>query len=433
MKILLVQAYLGGCEPPVYPLGLACIAAAILDHEVTIFDPNTKERPYDCLREVIERSRPELVGVSLRNIDSTNKSKVIFYYQGLAELLDVIRTSCSAKIVLGGSGFSMFAQEIMETQLSVDFGVYLEGESVFPLLVRNLETPSRVPSLFYRQGGQVRFSGAGKPVDADHWPLPARERLPLEPYLRGRDAIGVESKRGCALSCVYCIYGFLNGRSYRLKPPAQVVDEIEELLRLHGVTRFTFVDSIFNVPLDHARAICRELSSRRLAVTWSAWLNERFVDQEFLDLLLQAGCRHLIFSPDGFSNATLKGLGKQLSRQDILRSLLLVRTCGWEDVEVSYNFFKNPPGNSLGNCLGMLLFCVGAKLTLRRRVHFEFSVLRIEPHTGLHQIALEEGVVSESQSLLRPTYYTNRRTRSLEKMLNALLSLRQRRGCHADG
>lgn len=431
MKILLVQAYLDGRETPVYPLGLACIAASIPEHEITIFDPNIGELPYGRLREVIARCGPELVGVSLRNIDSTNKSEVVFYYQGLAELLQVIRSCCPAKIVLGGSGFSMFAQEIMENQPAVDFGVYLEGERVFPLLLRHLEEPAKVPSLYYRQDGHVRFSGPGHPLGGEQWPRPAWDRLPLAPYLQARAAIGVESKRGCALGCVYCIYGFLNGRRYRLKPPRRVVDEIEELARRHGVTRFTFVDSIFNVPLDQARAICRDLAGRGLPVTWSAWLNERFVDEEFLDLLLAAGCRQLIFSPDGFSDATLHRLGKQLSRREIVRSLLLVRRCGRQDVEVSYNFFKNPPGNSLANCLGMVAFCLWAKLLLRGRVHFEFSVLRIEPHTGLHRIALEEGVVNVSQSLLAPTYYTNCRTRHLERLLDGLLSLRLRRR-HAD-
>ncbi len=432
MKILLVQAYLGGRETPVYPLGLACIAATIPDHEVTIFDPNTAAQPYARLREVIERQRPELVGVSLRNIDSTNKSEVVYYYQGLAELLQIIRANSCAKIVLGGSGFSMFAREIMEAQPAVDFGVYLEGEAVFPLLLRNLETPFKVPSLYYRQDGEVRFSGSGVPLESDLWLKPAWNRLSLVPYLEGREAIGVESKRGCALGCIYCIYGFLNGRRYRLKSPVQVVDDIECLVRHHGVTQFTFVDSTFNVPLDHARAICRELAGRHLAVTWSAWLNEHLVDQEFLNLLHLAGCRHLIFSPDGFSDMALRRLGKSLTRRDILQSLRLVQQSGYDNLDVSYNFFKNPPGNSVGNCIGMMLFCMWAKLTLKHRVHFEFSVLRIEPHTGLHHIALEEGVVIEQQSLLQPTYYTNHRTRYLERLLDAVISLRQT-GPHANG
>lgn len=245
--------------------------------------------------------------------------------------------------------------------------------------------------------------------------------LALGPYQKRCDGIGIETKRGCSLGCIYCIYGFLNGRQYRLKRPERVVDEIEILVKEHGVTHFTFVDSIFNVPLSHARAICHEILSRNFTVSWSAWFNERFVDQEFITLLIQSGCKHIIFSPDGFSDGVLNKLGKNLSRKNIVNSFKLLQNN--TDIEVSYNFFKNPPGQSLTNFFGMLFFCLRTKLAMKKRVHFEFSVLRIEPHTELYRIALDEGVIYENQSLLKPTYYTNHQTRYLETLFNSLLSL----------
>ena len=45
----------------------------------------------------------------------------------------------------------------------------------------------------------------------------------------------VVDERGCVLDCVYCIYGFLNGKTLRLRTPARVVDEIESLVGNHGV------------------------------------------------------------------------------------------------------------------------------------------------------------------------------------------------------
>lgn len=421
MKVLLVQAYLGGNEPPVFPLGLACIAASIPKHETKVFDSNTVANPFDMLREIAVDFTPEIVGISLRNIDSTNKSDVVFYYTWLKDLIAAVQAGCSAKIILGGSGFSMFAREIMEQESAIDFGVYLEGENVFAELLNNLDTPYKVSSIFYRRDGKVHFTGNAPPVDINDPPVPSWGALALGPYQKGSDGIGIETKRGCSLGCIYCIYGFLNGRQYRLKRPERVVDEIEILVKEHGVTHFTFVDSIFNVPLSHARAICHEILSRNFTVSWSAWFNERFVDQEFITLLIQSGCKHIIFSPDGFSDGVLKKLGKNLSRKNIVNSFKLLQNN--TDIEVSYNFFKNPPGQSLTNFFGMLFFCLRTKLAMKKRVHFEFSVLRIEPHTELYRIALDEGVIYENQSLLKPTYYTNHQTRYLETLFNSLLSL----------
>ena len=106
MKVLLVQSYLGGNEPLVYPLGIACLAAGLRDHEVILFDTNTSTRPFDELGDIIASSKPDIVGISLRNIDSTSKRTVVFYYQYLKRTVDTIRSRSDAKIIVGGSGFS---------------------------------------------------------------------------------------------------------------------------------------------------------------------------------------------------------------------------------------------------------------------------------------------------------------------------------------
>ncbi len=424
MKILFVQAYLGGKEPPVFPLGLASLAASIPQHETKLFDTNTVTDPFNRLSDLAADFNPEIIGISLRNIDSTNKKKVVFYYKWLKDIIAAAKAGCSARIVLGGSGFSMFAEQIMKEQQDVDFGVYLEGEQVFAQLLDNLDAPQKVASVFYRQDGKVCFTGKAPSAELKNTSVPRWDALSLAPYQEHqewRDAIGVETKRGCSLSCIYCIYGFLNGRRYRLKAPERVVDEIEFLVQKHGVSSFTFVDSIFNVPLSHAQAICQEIIVRKISASWSAWFSESTFEPEFIHLVKQAGCNHVIFSPDGFSNAVLKKLGKKISTKHIIRSLYHLRQ--HKELEVGYNFFKNPPGQNLYNFIGMFLFCFLAKLIMGKRVHFEFSEMRIEPHTELYRIARQEGVITEEQDLLLPTYYTNRRTAFLNSLINTILRL----------
>lgn len=424
MKVLLVQSYLGGNEPLVVPLGLLSMATTLKEHDVQIFDTNRVDNPFVALQESVTNFCPDVIGISLRNIDSTNKSEIVFYYRFLADLLDALSGYSQAKIVIGGSGFSMFAEEIMARETRIDFGVYLEGEAVFPELLRNLETPHKVASVYYRKNGMVLFSGGYPAADINDLQMPRWDALgDVTPYTKNSESFGIETKRGCALGCIYCVYGFLNGKQYRLKRPEAVVDEIEELIKVHRVQRFTFVDSIFNIPLEHAKAICKELARRKLPVRWSAWFNEQFLDTDFLDLLAKAGCDHVILSPDAFSDSVLKVLGKNITQKQIRQSYKLLSR--YDQFEVSYNFFKNPPGQTLANFLGMMLFCLKAKIQLRQRVHFEFSVLRIEPHTKLQKIAVAEGVVAQDQCLLEPYYYVNKKTWYIEAFLDKLLSFRR--------
>jgi len=424
MKVLLVQSPLGGGEQPVFPLGLACLKAALFGHTVRIFDANLSTQPLRELESVIAGFGPEVVGISLRNIDSTNKRKEVFYYAYLKDAIDMITHRTRAKVVIGGSGFSMFAEEIMADEARIDYGVFLEGEAAFPELLDNLEAPERVRSVYYRRDGAVRFTGVREQVDLDAVALPSREAVAAYDSRRYPDAVGVETKRGCVLDCMYCIYGFLNGKALRLRTPERVVDEIESLVRDHAVASFTFVDSVFNIPRRHAEAICRELVRRNLRVRWSAWFNERGLTREFVELARAAGCRNIILSPDAFSEETLRRLGKNIRTEDILAAHALLK--GLDGVEVSYNFFKNPPGQTLSTALSLLRFTLRAKKEMGSRVHFEFSSMRVEPHTKLHAVALEEGLVGKGETLLFPRYYTNPRTWYIEKIFNVLLALKGR-------
>lgn len=422
MKILFVQSYLGGKEPPVFPLGISCLAAQLSGHDISVFDTNVSGRPFEELKERIDDFSPEVICISLRNIDSTNKRKVVFYYEYLKETIELIRRSSGAKIVIGGSGFSMFAREIMEDEPGIDYGVYLEGEGIIADLLGHLVNPEKIKGIFYRKEGEVIFSGPGEQADMNSVRLPERRLFQVDQYKKVPEAIGIETKRGCALKCVYCIYAFLNGNKYRLRDPKRIADEIEMLAKEHGVSRFTFVDSVFNIPHKHAEEICHEIIGRGIKTEWSAWFSESRLNKDIVRLAIKAGCRKFILSPDGFTDRALKALEKNITQKDILSSYHIFKY--FKEIEVSYNFFKNPPGQTFLGFLYLIFFFVVAKMQMGRRVHFEFNSMRIEPHTKLYDIAIKEGFVNEGESLLFPKYYSSPGTWYIEKIFNLLLRIK---------
>jgi radical SAM superfamily enzyme YgiQ (UPF0313 family) len=420
MNILLVQAYLGETETPVFPLGLSCLTAAIKGHNLKVFDPNILPSQHQELANLLRKFRPDVMGISLRNIDSTNKRKVVFYYKYFKEMINVVNdiSGNRIKIIVGGPGFSMFAIKIMYDEPRIDYGVFGEGEITFPQLIENLETPQKVKGIFYRKGKKILFTGPRKNPDLDNLQFAYQSLFNLEYYMNIPDAIGVETKRGCALGCIYCIYGFLNGKQYRLRKPVSVGDEIEFLVKKKGIKHFTFIDSVFNLPLDHAKSICSEIINRKLNVSWSAWFHDKYLTKEFVQLFKKAGCNKFILSPDGFSDRTLKRLGKSQNKEDVLRAFNILNQ--FTGIEICYNFFKNPPGQNLRNFILIVLFCIKAKLRFKNKIHFEFNSLRIEPHTKLCDIAIDEGIIEKGENLLFPKYYINRKTWYIEKFFDAL-------------
>jgi len=111
MKLLLVQPYLGRAEPPVFPLGLACLAAHLPGHEISAVDLNITPSPMAALRQAVAEALPEVVLLSLRNVDTTWYGDPFYYFPWFQEQVRQIRALApQAQILVGGSGFSIFAR-----------------------------------------------------------------------------------------------------------------------------------------------------------------------------------------------------------------------------------------------------------------------------------------------------------------------------------
>jgi len=412
VKVLLIPAYLGrkGRELPSFPLGLAYLLGNINNHECTVFDPNIVERPFVEVQKIIEKTDPDVIALSLRNIDTTQSWDVFSYFQHFVSMLRFVkRIKPDAKVVVGGPGFSIFAQEIMVKLPEIDYGVFLEGEYSFSELLEKMDHPERVSGVYFRNNGKVFFTGRSKPIDFDHLPLPPREfsNLDLQNYKEIAYSIGVQTKRGCAFRCAYCTYPFLQGRNLRLRSPKKVVDEIENLVNLYDVKELFFTDTVFNFPPDHAREICRELTKRKLHIQWRAWFREDFVNKSFMIEARNSGCDVFEFSPDGGSQEALDILQKDIRIQDVIRTCELANAI--EGIRVGHNFMYNIPGEDSKTVADFYKFLFRIATKYWKKLDWiGLTNIRIYPHTRIYQIALKEGVISEKTDLLTPTFYNPR-------------------------
>ena len=404
MKILLVQSYLGRKEKEgsLYPIGLAYLASVLeKKHEVKIHDLNLYENPYSELESVLNSFKPNVVGISQRNIDTTQLRDLFLYINTLGPTARLIRkTLPSAKILVGGSGFSLFSDRIMQDIPEIDYGVYLEGEESLPELIDNIETPEKVKGLYIRKNGNVIFTGLRMLPNFDALPFPNRDTVSQYKVFHPL-AIGVQTKRGCPLGCTYCSYPHLNGKGLRLRTPSRVVDEIEDLVKKHGIKSFSFLDSVFNLPRSFAVDICNELAKRNLDVKWSAWYSPIGFDEELFMIARNAGCEHFAFSPDAITNQSLKMMGKEFTEEDIQRVFTIARRN--KDAKYGFSFFCNTPGLTLKGYLKLLLFFIKGNLLLFRRGGIGLSWVRIEPFTKIKEQAIKDGIISKTTDLFATT------------------------------
>lgn len=402
MRILLTNCSLGQAQRPVFPLGLAYIASALEQHEVVCFDSAVAQDPLPELTEVVNQFKPEVVGLSLRNIDTLQSYDVVSYWPFFVETVKHLRACCpGAVLVAGGAGFSLFAEEIMKQLPELDFGIHLEGELSFPELLDNLGHPEAVKGIYYRREGQVLFTGARELLDFDAIPMPRRDLFDLSAY-KGLQGMGVQTKRGCVFDCMYCTYPFLSGHRLRLRSPEKVAEEVEMLSQEYGIKDIFFADNIFNQPLAHARAICQELVRRKLDVQWTAYFSEREITADFVELALESGCVKFLFSPDGYNDAGLATLGKKMSREQIEATYRLLEK--FPQARFKCDFIWNYPQTGWKDLrdLASLAFRL---MRMKNVVGLSISTMRILPNTRLHRIAIQEKRIEPDDPLLLPVFY----------------------------
>jgi len=359
-------------EPVIGPIGLDYVAGAAeaAGLEVDVLDLALAGDPHAALRRYLQDHSPDLVGLTLRNADDCFWPSAEWFVPALAETVRQVRGRTDAPVVLGGVGFSIFADRVME-RTGVDFGVRGDGEEAVPALAHELAGGrrfDRVPGLLWRQDGRLR---ANPPA----WPrllrLPtARAWIDNAAYFRRGGQGAVETKRGCPRRCLYCADPLAKGPQARLRDPADVADEVEALAA-QGVDVLHLADAEFNVPGDHAMAVCEELIARGLGdrVRWYAYLTVTPFDSGLARAMRRAGCAGIDFTGDSASEAMLATYRHPHRQDDLGRA---VRLCREHGIAVMVDLLLGGPGETPETLAETIAFlksagpdCVGAALGVR--------------------------------------------------------------------
>jgi lipid biosynthesis B12-binding/radical SAM protein len=391
MKILLIASNVAETPYAVYPLGMSMVAAALKQdgHDVTLFDFLQQGQSFEAVREAVRRVRPELIGVSIRNIDNVNLLHELRYLDAVCGIVKILREETTVKVVVGGSGFSVMPEAVLEA-VGADYGVVGEGERLFRDFVAEA-AQGRYPSerILY---AAPELSGSGIPpalYDADM----------LAFYLKNGHMASIQTKRGCEHRCLYCTYPLLEGRTIRERTPSAVADDMERLAAEHQAKYVFFTDSVFNDRQGRYRALVGELKRRGLKVPWTAFFKPSAeLDDGIVEQMRETGLQAAEIGSDAPSDATLRGIGKDFTFGDVDRCNSLFLDHG---VATAHYFMFGCPGETPDTVAEGIANLKG----LKRTAIFVFMGIRILPGTGLEKVALRDGVIQAGQSLLEPAYY----------------------------
>lgn len=395
------------------PLGLCYVAGAAEEagHEVKVIDlcfaPHNLKKH---LSKVILGYEPQIIGISVRNIDNVNMLHPISYIPEIAQICEYIRNVTKAPLVVGGSGASLMPEQIIR-RLKADYIIVSDGEAPFVKLLNTLENGGsldEIPGLGRIVDGEFRVKTpellsfkSGSP-DLGRW-------VDTAPYQKIGSSYNIQTKRGCRRNCIYCTYNqALEGNRIRLRSPVDVIDEVEEALHKYRPNSFEFVDSVFNDPLDHSVEILEEILRRPWKADFTAMgVHPRGLDKKYLDLMWRAGFRSFMITPESASEKMLAAYRKGFAKEEVVRAAEAINETSFA---AWWFFMIGGPGENNETVQESLDFALKYLQKQGRPVthvaHF-FTGVRIYPGTRLWKIATLEGFVPSKADPLQTLWYVS--------------------------
>jgi radical SAM superfamily enzyme YgiQ (UPF0313 family) len=406
MRVLLVSANREHLPDPIFPLGLAYIAAATQQagHKVTVTDLCFGNQPLTDLRQQIRAFPPDIVGLSIRNVDNAAYPLTVDYLEHHREVAATIKGNTTAPLVLGGSGFSILPEAYMAA-LQADWGIRGEGEQAFVALLdarENGHATSSIPGLLSAKRDSVNDPVImPAPEHGPRWDdglRPNRLLFDYPRHLRRGGTGNIQSKRGCVFTCSYCTYPLLEGRRFRAREAGDVVDEIEALQRDYGPHALFFVDSILNAPRGHVEGICEEILRRRLELRWSCYATPLKLDRHQAQLMARAGCEGIELGSDAVDDGQLKRLGKSFDAD-------AVRAASRHCLEAGLRVCHSVMFGALGETQDSVRATCRALRDMQATAVVAMTGVRLYPGTPLAERLIAEGRVAPDAIGLEPVFY----------------------------
>lgn len=371
-----------GFDPPLGLLYLAGYLKKYSNHKLKIIDAQVERFNYSELQEEIKKFFPDVISITAMTFT----------------LLDVLKTIQIAKevcpktiIILGGPHPCLYPNETINLK-NVDYLVLGEGEQTFFKLLGHLgdkNTLKQIPGLVFKDGNEIINTGQKNYCkNLDELPNPPREMLPYKKYFSllstSSPITTMFTSRGCPYQCSFCDRPNM-GKIFRSRSAKNVVDEIEECLKL-GIKEIFIYDDTFTVDRQRVTAICEEILKRDLKFSWDIRSRVDTADKEVLKLLKKAGCVRIHYGVESGTEKILKILNKNISLKQALETFKTTKKLG---IDTLAYFMIGAPTETKADILETIKFAKKLNPDF-----VQFTLLTPFPGTKIYQQALEEKVFS---------------------------------------
>jgi radical SAM superfamily enzyme YgiQ (UPF0313 family) len=245
------------------------------------------------------------------------------------------------RIITIAKGFHFSISDLKELQDPVfefmDYALYGEADTIIGSLVSGIiegKSVDDVLGLIYKDketGLFIKTKDAPFEDDLDSIPFPARDVMNNELYLRpdtGKMMATIQASRGCPNECIFCLSPICSGKVLRKRSPKNIVDELDECVKIYGIKEFFFRADTFTYNKKWTLEICNTIIKRGLKINWCTNSRTKPIDIEILEKMKEAGCWLIAFGLESGSDESLKKMKKGTTVSDNIKAVRLAQKAG---------------------------------------------------------------------------------------------------------
>ena len=168
----------------------------------------------------------------------------------------------------------------------------------------------------------------------DDLPFPDRQAIKNERNLmqaysdEGKRITSVLASRGCPFNCSFCCSRNVWQHQTRFRSSANLLGEIEGLVRDWNVQFLKFSDDTFTVNKQKVIDFCKLKIERGIQLPYGANAHVNTIDEELLKYLVESGCGELWYGVESGSPRILKEIHKSTNISKIKEVFKLTREYG---------------------------------------------------------------------------------------------------------
>ncbi|HWB64751.1 MAG TPA: radical SAM protein, partial [Chitinophagales bacterium] len=329
---------------PAAPLGLAFVAAILEKHghHVTVIDAiaeksrQVSEFKHGIVlngltnKEVINPipANTDLIGLSCMFTQDWPNTRRLINEIGLA--------FPNATIIAGGEHITALPEFCLSQCPSLNLCVVGEGEETVDELCTALANKtglSNIQGIVYRDNdGTFKKTERRKRIrEIGAIALPAWHLFPVKSYFEEglfmsvgvKRSLPILATRGCPYTCTFCSSPNMWGTRYFMRDPADVVGEIQGLIKTYDIDGIELFDLTAVINANWIISFAKELISRNVKINWQlpSGTRSEAITKEVAHYMKLSGCKIISYAPESGSEEILGTIKKKVSLSKLLKAV----------------------------------------------------------------------------------------------------------------